>query len=324
MCVLFYVITLFILCYNSIYMSHENTYDLVIIGGGPAGSAAAVYAARKKIKSAIITTEFGGQSIVSDDIQNWIGTPHISGFDLAKSLESHVKEYQGDILSVIKGRVVSVVQNEDKTFSIKTSKDVIINTKAVLITTGSVRRKLDAVNADKFEHKGVTYCASCDGPVFTGKDVVVIGGGNAAFESALQLAAYCKSVKILNRTDKYRADEITVDKVIKNENIQIINNAVVNEVLGEQFVNGLIYNMTEKLVVEGIFVEIGQMPNTDYIAFLDKNPAGNIIVDPRTQKASVDGVWAAGDCTDGLYHQNNIAVGDAVKAVESLYIIRTI
>lgn len=301
-------------------MSHENIYDLVIIGGGPAGSAAAVYAARKKIKSAIITTEFGGQSVVSDDIQNWIGTPHISGFDLAKSLESHVKEYQGEILNIIKGRVAEVKQNEDKTFSIKTSKDIIVNTKAVLVTTGSVRRKLEAVNADKYEHKGVTYCASCDGPVFTGKDVVVIGGGNAAFESALQLAAYCKSVKILNRTDKYRADEITVDKVLKNEKIEIINNVIVDEVLGEQFVNGLIYNKTEKLDIEGIFVEIGQIPNTNYIDFIDKNSVGNIIVDPRTQKASVDGVWAAGDCTDGLYHQNNIAVGDAVKALENVYI----
>lgn len=301
-------------------MSQENMYDLVIIGGGPAGSAAAVYAARKKIKSAILTPEFGGQSVVSDDIQNWIGTPHISGFDLGKSLEKHVKEYQGDILTVVKGYVSEVTQNEDKTFTVKTSKDLELIAKSVLVTTGSVRRKLDAINADKFEHKGVTYCASCDGPVFANKDVVVIGGGNAAFESALQLAAYCKSVKILNRTDKYRADEITVDKVTKNEKIEIINNAIVNEVHGDQFVNGLTYNDTIKLDVEGIFVEIGQMPNTDYIGFVEKNPAGNIIVDPRTQKASVEGVWAAGDCTDGLYHQNNIAVGDAVKALESLYI----
>lgn len=257
---------------------------------------------------------------MSDDIQNWIGTPHISGYDLGKSLENHVKEYQGDILNIVKGYVSEVTQNEDKTFSIKTSKDIILQAKAVLVTTGSIRRKLDAINADKFEHKGVTYCASCDGPVFTNKDVVVIGGGNAAFESALQLAAYCKSVTILNRTDKYRADEITVDKVLKNEKIAIINNAVVDEVLGEQFVNGLIYNKTEKLNVEGIFVEIGQMPNTDYIGFVEKNATGNIIVDPRTQKTSVEGVWAAGDCTDGLYHQNNIATGDAVKALESLYV----
>lgn len=294
--------------------------DLVIIGGGPAGSAAAVYAARKKIKSAIITTEFGGQSVVSDDIQNWIGTSHISGMDLAKSLENHVKEYQGDILNILKDRVSEVIQNENKTFTIKTGKGVDLQTKAVLITTGSKRRKLEAKGADEFEHKGVTYCASCDGPMYRGVPVAVVGAGNAAFESALQLAAYCTKVYIINRSEKYRADQITVDKVLKNENIQIINNAVITEVFGEQFVKGLIYNETEKLDVEGIFVEIGQIPNTDYINFVEKNSVGNIIVDPRTQRTSVEGVWAAGDCTDGLYHQNNIAVGDAVKALENIYI----
>lgn len=294
--------------------------DLVIIGGGPAGSAAAVYAARKKIKSTIITTDFGGQSIVSDDIQNWIGTPHISGIDLAKSLEAHVKEYQGDILNIIKDKVEEVIQNEDKTFTIKTVKNGNIISKAVLVTTGSKRRKLEAKGADEFEHKGVTYCASCDGPMYKGVPVAVVGAGNAAFESALQLAAYCPKVYIINRSDKYRADQITVDKAIKNENIQIINNAVVTEVFGEQFVKGLVYNETEKLDVEGIFVEIGQIPNTDYIKFIEKNSVGNIIVDPKTQRTSVKGVWAAGDCTDGLYHQNNIAVGDAVKALENIYV----
>ncbi len=300
----------------------ENTnqkYDLVIIGGGPAGSAAAVYAARKKIKSAIITTEFGGQSVVSDDIQNWIGTPHISGIDLAKSLETHVKEYQGDILHIIKELVSSITQNEDKTFTIKTNKSEI-NTRAILVATGSKRRRLEAKGADEFEHKGVTYCASCDGPMYRDTAVAVIGGGNAAFESALQLAAYCTKVYILNRSESYRADEITVDKAKGKENIEIINNAVVTEVFGEQFVKGLTYNNDQKLDVEGIFVEIGQIPNTDYINIVDKNNVGNIIVDPRTQRTSVEGVWAAGDCTDGLYHQNNIAVGDAVKALENIYV----
>lgn len=299
--------------------STNQKYDLVIIGGGPAGSAAAVYAARKNIKSAIITTEFGGQSVVSDDIQNWIGTAHISGMDLAKSLENHVKEYQGEFLNIVKDKVIKVIQNQDKTFSIKTNKNDI-TTKAVLVTTGSVRRKLEAKNADVFEHKGLTYCASCDGPMYKGENVVVVGGGNAAFESALQLSSYCKKVYILNRTDKYRADQITIDKVLKIENIQIINNAIINEVLGDKFVNGLIYNDTEKLDISGIFVEIGQIPNTDYIDFVDKNNVGNIVTDPRTQRTSIDGIWAAGDCTDGLYHQNNIAVGDAVKALENVFI----
>ncbi len=293
--------------------------DLVIIGGGPAGSAACVYAARKKINSAIITTEFGGQSVVSDDIQNWIGTPHISGFDLAKSLENHVKEYQGDNLIIIKDLVNSITQNEDKTFTIKTEKSDIL-TRAILIATGSKRRKLEAKGADQFEHKGLTYCASCDGPMYRDTTVAVIGGGNAAFESALQLAAYCTKVYILNRTDKYRADEITVDKARNKSNIEIINNTIVTEVYGEQFVKGLIYNNDQKIDVEGIFVEIGQIPNTDYINIIDKNSAGNIIVDPRTQRTSIEGIWAAGDCTDGLYHQNNISVGDAVKALENIYV----
>lgn len=301
-------------------MPNENTiYDLIIIGGGPAGSAAAVYAARKKIKSAIITTEFGGQSVVSDDIQNWIGTPHISGLDLAKSLEAHVKEYQGEILNIIKEFVSSIIQNEDKTFTIKTNKGEIIS-RSILIATGSKRRKLEAKGADEFEHKGVTYCASCDGPMYRDTNVAVIGGGNAAFESALQLAAYCTKVYILNRSETYRADEITVDKAKNKENIEIINNAVISEVFGEGFVKGLIYNNDQKLDVEGIFVEIGQIPNTDYINIVDKNSVGNIIVDPRTQRTSIEGIWAAGDCTDGLYHQNNIAVGDAVKALENIYV----
>jgi alkyl hydroperoxide reductase subunit F len=156
--------------------------------------------------------------------------------------------------------------------------------------------------------------------MYKGEDVVVVGGGNAAFESALQLSSYCKKVYILNRTDKYRADQITVDKVLKIENIQIINNAVINEVLGDKFVDGLIYNNAEKLDVSGIFVEIGQIPNTDYIEFVNKNTVGNIITDSRTQRTSIEGVWAAGDCTDGLYHQNNIAVGDAVKALENVFV----
>ncbi len=300
-------------------MNQEKLYDLVIIGGGPAGSAAAVYAARKKIKSSLITTEFGGQSTVSDDIQNWIGTSHISGIDLAKSLENHVKEYQGDILNIIKELVSSVIQNSDKTFTIKTNKSEI-NTRSILIATGSKRRKLEAKGSDEYEHKGLTYCASCDGPMYRGVPVAVIGGGNSAFESALQLSAYCTKVYILNRSESYRADEITVDKAKNKSNIEIINNAIVTEVFGEQFVKGLIYNNNQRLDVEGIFVEIGQIPNTDYINIVEKNNVGNIIVDPRTQRTSVEGIWAAGDCTDGLYHQNNIAVGDAVKALENIYV----
>ena len=311
-------------------------YELIIIGGGPAGSAAAVYAARKKIKTAIIAYEFGGQSNVSDDIQNWIGTPHISGADLAKNLETHVREYAGDIVAILKGKkVIGITKNDEQIgslFKINLDSGETLESKALLITTGSNHRKLEAKNANTFEHKGLTYCASCDGPFFTGMPVAVIGGGNAAFESALQLSAYCQKVYILNRSEKFRADEITLETIRKNPKIEIINNAVVVEVLGDEsntFVGGLIYknvlgNEEIKLDVKGIFVEIGQLPNTDIIGDLITKDAHNkIIIDHKNMKTSRSGIWAAGDCTDVLYHQNNIACGDAVRAVEDIYLALT-
>ncbi len=307
-------------------------HDLIIIGGGPAGVSAAVYAARKLIKSVIITDEFGGQSTVSDDIQNWIGTPHISGADLAKSFEAHVREYAGEVIT-IKDRSfvhrVEKIERDGQTLFVTHVKDrsgveTTFESRAVLVGTGSKRRKLEAKGADIFEHKGVTYCATCDGPVFTGMPVVVVGGGNAAFESALQLAAYCSHVYILNRTETFRADEVTVNVAKKKENISILTNAGIDEVIGDVFVQKIAYTengVAKELDVNGVFVEIGQVPNTDYVkGLVDMNTVGNIKVDPRNQRTSQDGVWAAGDCTDGLYHQNNIAAGDAVKALEDIYI----
>lgn len=307
-------------------------YELIIIGGGPAGCAAAVYAARKQIKTVIIAYEFGGQSNVSDDIQNWIGTPHISGAELAKNLETHVREYANDIVTILKGKKVANISkseaNDSIVFKIDLENGEVLESKAVLITAGSNRRKLEAKNADMFEHKGLTYCASCDGPFFTNMPVVVIGGGNAGLESALQLSAYCSKVYLLNRSDKFRADEVTIQTAKNNPKIEIISNAVSVEVLGDEtntFVGGLIYknvltNEEIKLDVKGIFVEIGQLPNTGIARELvDKDSHGKIIIDHKHMRTSNDGIWAAGDCTDVLYHQNNIAAGDAVKALEDIY-----
>lgn len=302
--------------------------DLVILGGGPAGVSAAVYAARKQIKSILVTDTFGGQSIVSEDIQNWIGTPHISGAQLAKDLEAHAREYAGDILEIRDNTRVTRVEKNGEIFLVhieNRKKEVTtIETKTVLVTTGSIRRKLDAVGANSFEHKGLTYCASCDGPFFTNQDVVVVGGGNAGLESALQLSAYCKKVYIFNRTEVFRGDEVTLASIKKKENIELVCNAVIDEVRGTQFVQSITYTQAgekKEFSVEGIFVEIGQVPNTAYVKdIVTTNTSGNIVVDPRTQRTSTDGVWAAGDCTDGLYHQNNIAAGDAVKALEDIYV----
>lgn len=299
-------------------------YDLTIIGGGPAGVSAGVYAARKLLKTLFISPEFGGQSIVSDDIQNWIGTPHIAGAQLAKDLETHLKTYAGDVVD-IKSDYVTHISKTDTGFSITTNSGTY-ESKTVLIATGSHRRKLDIPGADTYDHRGVTYCASCDGPFFTGQDVVVVGGGNAAFESAAQLLAYAKSVTLLNRTEKFRADELTVAKLKQHQNFTIITNAIPVEVIGEKLATGLVYEdriTKEKITLNtpGIFVEIGAIPTTEFAKdVVTLNSQGYVPVDPRTQKTSTEGIWAAGDCTDGLYHQNNIAAGDAVKALEDIYL----
>jgi NADH-dependent peroxiredoxin subunit F len=197
----------------------------------------------------------------------------------------------------------------------------------LLIATGAHRRKLTAQHADTFEHKGLTYCASCDGPMFSGMDVAVIGGGNAGFESAAQLLAYTKSVTLLQNSDTFKAEPVTVEKVLAHEHMRAITNAETLEVLGHDggMVSGLRYKDTHTseehtLSVQGIFVEIGMIANTDMVRNLvECNDYGKIVIDPRRQRTSRSGVWAAGDCTDVLYSQNNIAAGDAVKAIEDIY-----
>ena len=300
-------------------------YDLIIIGGGPAGSAAAVYAARKQLKTLFLTAEWGGQSIVSPDIQNWIGIPHISGDALAKSLRAHVEAYAGDSLTIMAPRkAVSLVSN-DTSITVTDDKGGVYESKTALVTTGSIRRKLEIPGAEMYDQKGLTYCASCDGPLYAGADVVVIGGGNAAFETAAQLLAYAKSVTMLNRGDSYRADAVTVQKVLSHANMKAIQNVEPQEVLGEQFVTGIRYKdlkTNEEIVlpVTGVFVEIGLIPNTEWLNGAVALNAGNhIVTDPRTQRTGNPHIWAAGDCTNAPYHQNNIAVGDAVKAIEDIY-----
>lgn len=301
-------------------------YDLIILGGGPAGSAAAVYAARKQLKAAIITSDFGGQSQVSETIYNWIGTPEISGADLASNLKKHVLYYKGPFLDIIEGEKVISTNKSDNIITIKTESGKEYTTKTLLVATGSGRRKLEAVNADKYEHMGITYCASCDGPMFADQDVVVIGGGNAAFESAAQLLAYCKSVTLIHRRDTFKADEITVNKLKENPKLKIITNALITRVDGEQFVTSLTYKdkvtgEEHKIDTTGIFVEIGQIPNVDFIKdTVELNKENKIIVDHTTGATNTEGIWAAGDCTNGKYHQNGIALGDAIKALEDIYI----
>jgi NADH-dependent peroxiredoxin subunit F len=301
-------------------------YDLIILGGGPAGASAAVYAARKQLKTAILTSEFGGQSVVSSLIYNWIGTPEISGADLGANLKKHILYYKGPFLDVIEGEKVISTKKENGVITINTESGKSFTTRALLVATGSGRRKLEAENADKFEHKGITYCASCDGPLFADQDVLVIGGGNAGFETAAQLLAYCKSVTMVHRSAEFRADEITVKKILENPKFKAITNAEILRVDGEQFVTSLTYKdkitgEEHTLPTTGIFVEVGQIPNTEFMKdIVEIDQFGKIVVDPMTQMSTTAGIWAAGDCTNGKYHQNNIASGDAVKALEDIYI----
>lgn len=301
------------------------TYDLAILGGGPAGVAAGVYAARKRLKTVFITKDFESQSVTSTDIQNWIGTTYITGADLAKSLRKHLLAYADGSLELKEGELVQKIEKITDGFKITSTKNTY-DAKTVLIATGSRRRKLEIHGAIEFENKGVIYCASCDGPLFADMDVVVVGGGNAAFDSAAQLLAYCKTVTLIQRSSEYRADEATVKKVLSHPKMKAVTNTELIEIKGDKFVSSLTYldkntNKNVELPVKGIFVEIGSLPNTNFLeGVVDLNQTRHIITDPRTQKTSQPGIWAAGDVTDGLYHQNNIAAGDGIKALEDIYL----
>jgi len=301
-------------------------YDLIIIGGGPAGSAAGVYASRKKLRTLMLTKDFGGQSVVSEDIQNWVGTISISGNKLAEDLKEHVLAYANDSLDLKENTLVTKINKKENIFEVLTDKGDVFETKTIFIGTGAHRRKLNVPGAEEFDNKGLTYCASCDGPLFADMDVAVVGGGNAGFETASQLLAYAKSVTLLHRNEEFKADQITVQKVLQNPKMKAITNADTTEILGDSFVTGLKYKNLEtgeehKLDVSGVFVEIGIIPTTGFAKELvDINEYNQIIVDSKNQRTSIPGVWAAGDCTNGMYHQNNIAAGDAVKALEDIYL----
>jgi len=298
-------------------------FDLAIIGGGPAGVAAGVYSARKKINTILITENFRGQSAVSGEIQNWIGDISISGEELHKRLEKHLKYYSKDI-NIKEGEIVSLITKNNDTFLITTNKNTY-QTKTVLIATGNIRKKIQVKGASDFEGKGITYCTTCDGPMFSGMDVAVIGGGNSAFEAASQLLAYTRSVTIIQRSE-FRAEPIMMEKIFANPKAKGITNVDLLEIKGDKFVNAIVYKdkktgETVELPVQGIFVEIGSNPSVEFVknGIVKLDEKEQIIIDSKTQKTSTEGIWSAGDCTDGFYRQNNIAVGDAIKAVENIY-----
>lgn len=300
-------------------------YDVIIIGGGPAGIAGGVYSARKRLKTLFLTYEFGGQSSISETIENWIGTISISGADLSQQLKNHLEHYAGEFLEIKERVKVTAIEKTANGFLVTTTDNQKFETKTVLMTTGSHRRKLTVPGAAEHEGRGIVYCASCDAPMFENMDVAVIGGGNAGFGTASQLTAYARSITLLHHSPTWKAEQITVDKVLRDPKIKAITNAEITSVLGDKFVSGLTYldknsGETVTLPIQGIFVEIGNEPETALVKDLvELNNFGSIKVDPKTGQSSVLGIWAAGDCTDALYHQNNIAAGAGVIALENIY-----
>ena len=307
-------------------------YDIIIIGGGPAGSASAVYAARKKLKTLLITESFGGQSIVSADIQNWIGDKHISGFDLAKKFEEHVRAYP-DVVDIkmpekaVKIRSVKCQEPERVCdFEVETNKGNTYTGKTLIMVAGARRRKLNIPGEKELEGKGVAYCSTCDAPVFADKKVAVVGGGNAGLEAVQDLFPYASEIYLLEYSEALKGDPVTQEAIKKNPKLkQIIFNAQTLEVLGDKMVTGLKYkdrktNEDKELALDGVFVEIGSIPNSEMVKDLvELDKYGQILIDSKHASTSHTGIYAAGDITDDPYKQNNISAGDAVKAALAAY-----
>ncbi|MEK7464408.1 MAG: FAD-dependent oxidoreductase [Patescibacteria group bacterium] len=301
-------------------------YDLVIIGGGPAGVAAGIYAARKKIKTVLVTDFFGGQSLVSNDVENWIGVKNASGLELAKMMEEHLRA-QEDI-EIMDGTLVSKIEKiadkKNQSFKVSVENGKVLEAKTILISLGSRRKKLNILGERELEGKGVSYCATCDAPLFKNKVVAVAGGGNSGLEAVTDLIPYASKIYLIHRSDALKGDPITQDKIRSNPKVEIILNAQMQEVFGETSVSGLKYKdksgEIKEIKCEGVFVEIGSMPNNDLVKNIVKlNDWGEIVVDHKTQQTSEPGIWAAGDVTDVSYKQNNISMGDAVKAALNIH-----
>lgn len=306
-------------------------YDTIIIGGGPAACSAAVYTARKGMKTLLIAQDFGGQSIISDDIQNWIGEPHISGLDLAKKLETHIRAYPEmveikspeKVIKVISTKCEGESENRICDFEVTTDKG-IYTSKTVIIATGARRRRLGVPGEDKYDGKGVVFCSTCDAPIFRDKKVAVVGGGNAGLEAILDLLPYAVEIYLLDGGSQLKGDPATLAEAKKNPKLkEIILNAKVKEIVGEALVTGLKYEVNEEeklLEVGGIFVEIGSIPNSEIVKDLVQiDEHKQVMVNFQHARTSHPGVFAAGDVTNDPYKQNNISAGDGVRAALSAY-----
>jgi alkyl hydroperoxide reductase subunit F len=292
-------------------------YELIIIGAGPAGITAAVYAARKKIKFLIISKDIGGQAAWSGDIENYTGYQFVTGPELAMKFEEHMKQFKVELKE---GEEIKTLEKSGENYKITTDKGSY-EAQAVIIASGKKPRMLGVPGEVKFKSKGLTYCATCDGPLFTGKDVAVIGGGNSALDAALQMMKIANKVYLINVNPKLGGDAIMREKVEKDPKVEILNNTRTKEILGDKFVTGMKIEKEgriQDIKVQGIFVEIGLIPNTDFVSVVKKNKTGEVIVDANA-KTSAPGIFAAGDVTDQPEKQIIIAAGEGAKALLGVF-----
>jgi NADH-dependent peroxiredoxin subunit F len=303
---------------------NQALYDTIIIGGGPAGAAAAVYAARKRMKTLLILEGFGGQSRISASIANWIGEVELTGQELAEKLRKHV-EAQKDVEINQPARVTEVKEGQGCAFEVKTAEGSFYRSKTLIVASGRRRQRLEVPGEDRLDGKGVSYCSTCDAPFFQDQDVAVVGSGNSALEMVIDLASYANKIYLIIRSEQPKGDPAIQEKVNKIHRIQVITRAEVQEILGGQIVKGLRYQelwtgKLQELEVTGVFVAIGSQPNSDFIRTLvATNEDGEIMVDHKTAQSSHGGIFAAGDVTDDPFKQNNIAAGDGVRAALSAY-----
>lgn len=298
----------------------DKEYDVLIVGGGPAGASAAIYAARKGIKTGIIAERFGGQVMDTLGIENLIGTKYTEGPKLVASLEEHVKEYGVDIYNFQRATKVE----KDEMIKVYTDSDTPIKTKTLIISTGARWRNLGIPGENEFKNKGVAYCPHCDGPLFKDKHVSVVGGGNSGVEAAIDLAGIAKHVTLLEYASELKADKVLQDRLYALPNTTVIKNAQTKEITGTDKVNGISYldretNTEKHIPLDGIFVQIGLVPNTDFAkGVLDLNRFGEILVD-KAGKTNIEGIFAAGDCTDSPYKQIIISMGSGASAALSSF-----
>ena len=289
-------------------------YDTLILGGGPAGYSAAIYSARYNLKCLVIAKEPGGVMNEAYKVENYPGFHSIIGIDLMDKIREHVN-YLG---VEIKEEEILDVNKKGNIFIVNTNKNKY-ESKTILIVMGAEHKKLNVPGEKEFEKKGISYCYTCDGAFYKNKKVIVVGGGDAAAQAVLLLASFNNEVTMIYRSS-IRAEPAYQEQFKKLKNVKLLKGEI-SRVNGNSKVESVILKDGSNIKVDGIFVEIGLIPTTYFAKnVVDLNEIGQIPIDPRNQQSKVPGLWAAGDCTDGLYHQNNIASGDAVKALEDIYV----